>query len=98
MQKFVITEDVATRFNVSNFELDKLLPEGKNKKVIGLIVNELDGQIMKEFLGLRAKIYIYLIDNNVEDKKLKSTKKCVINRKRKFEDYKKLFRTSSDRK
>ena len=43
---------------------------------------------MKEFVGLRAKTYSYLKDNNDEDKKAKGTKKCVIKRKLKFEDYK----------
>ena len=27
-----IAEDVETRFDTSNFELDRLLPKGKNKK------------------------------------------------------------------
>ena len=31
--------------------------------------NELGGQIMKELVGLRAKTYSYLKDNNGEDKK-----------------------------
>ena len=44
---------------------------------------------MKEFVGLRAKTYSYLEDNNDEDKTAKSTKKYVIKRKLKFEDYKK---------
>ena len=35
-----------------------------------------DGQIMKEFVGLRAKTCSYLKDNNDKDKKAKSTKKC----------------------
>ena len=50
--------------------------------------NELGGKIMKEFIGIRAKTYSYLTDNNDEDIKAKFTKKCVIKRKIKFEDYK----------
>ena len=50
--------------------------------------DELGGQIMKEFVGLRAKTYSYLKDNNYEAKKAKGTKKSVIKRKLKFEDYK----------
>ena len=43
---------------------------------------------MKKFVGLRAKTYSHLKDNNDEDKKAKDTKNCVIKRKLKFEDYK----------
>ena len=59
-----IAEDVETRFDTSNFEIDRPLPKGENKKVIGLMKDELGGQIMKEFVGLRAKTYSYLKDNN----------------------------------
>ena len=53
--------------------------------------DELGGQIMKEFVGLRAKTYSYLKDTNDEDKKAKGTKKCVIKRKLKFQNYKNCF-------
>ena len=43
---------------------------------------------MTKFVGLRAKTYSYLIDDGSEDKKVKSTKKCVIKRKIQFENYK----------
>ena len=36
-----IAEDVESRFDISNYELDTPLPKGKNKKVIGLINDEL---------------------------------------------------------
>ena len=36
--------------------------------------DELGGKIMKKFVGLRAKTYSYLKDNNDEDKKAKVTK------------------------
>ena len=38
--------DVETRFDTSNFEIDRPLPEGKNK-VIGLMKKELGGKIVK---------------------------------------------------
>ena len=53
------SEDVETRFDTSNFELDRPLPKGKNNKVIGLMNDELGGMIMKEFVRLRAKTYSY---------------------------------------
>ena len=40
---------------------------------------KLGGKIMKEFFGLRAKTYSYLIDDDSEDKK--GTKICIIKRK-----------------
>ena len=83
-----IAKDVEKRFDTSNFELDRPLPKGKNKKVIELMKDELGGQIMKKFVGFRAKAYSYLKDNNDEDKKEKGTKKCVIRIKLKFQDYK----------
>ena len=42
---------------------------------------------MKEFVGLRAKTYSHLKNNNDEDEKAEGKKKCVMKRKRKFEDY-----------
>ena len=50
--------------------------------------DKLGGKIMKKVSALRAKRYSYLTDNNDEVKKAKGTKKCVIRRKVKFEDYK----------
>ena len=51
-----IVEDVETRFDTWNYELDRPLPKRKNKKVIGLMKDELGGKIMTKFVGLRAKI------------------------------------------
>ena len=40
--------------------------------------DELAGQIIKKIVGLTAKTYSCLKDNNGEDKKSKGTKKCVV--------------------
>ena len=50
--------------------------------------DELDGKIMIKFVRLRAKTYSYLTDDGSEDKKAKGTKKHIIKRKIKFENYK----------
>ena len=63
-----IAEDVEKRFDTSNYEIDIPFPKGKNEKVIGLMKDELGGQIMKEFFGLRAKTYSYLKENDDENK------------------------------
>ena len=81
-------ENVETRCGTSNFELDRSLPNGKTKKVIGLMEDELGVQIMKELVGLKAKTYSSLKKSNDKDKKGKGTKKFIIKRKFKFEDNK----------
>ena len=43
---------------------------------------------MKEFVPLRAKTYLYLIDNDSEHKKAKGTKNCIRKRILMFNDYK----------
>ena len=53
--------------------------------------DELGRKTITKFVGLRAKTYSYLIDDGSEDKKAKGTKKCVIKRKLKFENYKNCF-------
>ena len=75
-----IADDVAKRSDTSNYEttLNRPLPTGKNKKVIGLMKDELGGKIMTEFFALRPKTYSYSIDDYSEAKKAKGTKKCVI--------------------
>ena len=94
-----VAEDVETRFDTSNYELDRPLPNGANKKVIGLMKDELGGKIMIRFVGLRAKTYISLIVDGSEDIKVKGRKKCVIKRKFKFENYKNcLEATQLDKK
>ena len=83
-----IANDVEKRFDTSNYECDRPLPTGKNKKVIGLMKDELGGRVITEFAALRPKTYSYLTDDCKEDKKAKGTKKCVIKRMIKFDGYK----------
>ena len=70
-------EDVETRFDASNYELDRPLPKTKNKKVIGLMKDELGGKFMIRFVRIRAKPHSYLINDNSEDKKTKKGTKSV---------------------
>ena len=44
----------------------------KEKKIIGLMKDELDGKIIKKFVRLRAKTYSYLIDDGIEEKMQKA--------------------------
>ena len=85
-----IANDIEKKFDTSNYEADRPLPMGKNKKVIVLTKDELEGKIMIEFVVLRPKTYAYAInvDKDNEVKKAKGTKRCVIKEKLKFEEYK----------
>ena len=100
IQIYIRTEDIykdipkyiETRFDTSNYKLEsnsieRPLPKGKSKKVIGLMKNGLGRKIMTKFVWLRAKTYSYLIDDGSEYTKTNGTKECVIKRKLKFENY-----------
>ena len=41
-----IADDVEKQFDKSNYEFNRPLPTGKNKKLIGLMKDELGGKIM----------------------------------------------------
>ena len=88
-----IADDVERWFDTSNYDekVERPLPIGKNKKVIGMFKDELGRKIMTEFCALRAKAYSFLIEeytdddykkNNIGNTKAKGTKKCVIKRER----------------
>ena len=51
-----IAKDVEKRFDTSNYEVNRPLPTGRNKKVIGLIKDELGGKIITDFVTLRPKL------------------------------------------
>ena len=73
-----IAQDVEERLDTSNYDVDRRLPNRKNKKVIGLMKDELGGGIITEFVALRPKTYSYMNEQFIEMKKAKTTKKCVI--------------------
>ena len=73
-------DEAGKRFDTSNYEVDRPLPKGINKKVIGLMKDGLGGKIITEFVALRPKACSYLIDDGNEYKKAKETKKYVIKR------------------
>ena len=75
-----ITPDVEERFDTSNFP-DKHksgIKTDKNKKVINMFKDEAGGKQISEFVGLRAKLYSYRMDEGEEEKKCKGMKKVVV--------------------
>ena len=75
-----ITEDVEKIFDTSDFEIDRPLHKGENKKVIRLMKDELGRQIIKKYIGLSPKTYSSLKNKKDEGKKAKDTKTFVIKR------------------
>ena len=85
-----ISEDVKAKFDTSNFSSDHPsgIPTGLNKKVIGMMKDECGGKIMREFVGLRAKLYSYKMYEGKEEKWCKGVKQSVVKKDITFENYK----------
>ena len=69
-----IAKDVEKRSDTSNYKIDRLLPKSKNKKLIGLMKEELGGKIMTKFVGLRPKAFFFLMDEDSGEKKAQKEK------------------------
>ena len=85
-----ISSMVKLRFDTSGYDKKdtRPLPIGLNKKVIGLMKDELGGKIMTEFIALSGlKLYAYRKLNYVEDKRCKGIKKCLVKKTIRFDDY-----------
>ena len=52
-----ISNDIERWFDTSNYNDERPLPIGKNKKVSGLFEDELGGKIITEVVALRSKTY-----------------------------------------
>ena len=92
-----IVDDAETRFDTSGYILNRPLPVGLNKKVIGLMKDKLGGAIMTEFVALRPKLYSYKKLDGSEDKNCKGIKKCIVKKTLTFDDYKTcLFSNSTE--
>ena len=50
--------------------------------------DELGGKIMTEFCAYRAKAYAHKLDDNIEMKKAKGLKICIVKREITFKNYK----------
>ena len=84
-----IAQDVNKWFDTSGYDKNdkRPLPIGINKKVIGMFKDELNGKIVAKLCGPRSKTYAYKMNDDIEKKKAKGTKKCVVKRRLKFDDY-----------
>ena len=76
------TEDVYEAFNNNKeiFDFSNYLSKSKyyddsNKLVIGKMKDETSGVAIEEFVGLKPKIYLFLVDDSNEHKKAKGVNK-----------------------
>ena len=93
-----ISGDVKNRFDTSDYPENHPsgIPTGINKKVLGMFKDETAGKIIKEFVGLRAKLYSFKMDEGGESKKCKGVKKQVVESSISHEDYKTCLTTGKE--
>src|SRR5207244_6110233 len=70
--------------------------DNENKKVIGKFKPEYANSNIREFIGLRSKMYSIKLDDENEEKKAKGIVKSVIRKNLKHEMYKKILITSGN--
>ena len=93
-----ISGDVKDRFDTSDYPENHPsgIPTGLNKKVLGMMKDEAGGKIIIEFVGLRAKLYSFIMEEGGEIKKCKEIKKQVVESSISHEDYKTCLLTGKE--
>jgi hypothetical protein len=81
-----ISPDIKSKFDTSDYPDDHLL-EKVNKKVPGMFKDEACGKQIVKFVGLRAKLYSYIMLEGDEHKKCKGVKKKTVEKTLTFDDY-----------
>ena len=72
-------------YDTSNYPADHPLFSTANKKIIGKFKDELGGQLLTEFIGIRPKMYSYVGEES--GKRAKGVKKSVLQNSITHEDY-----------
>ena len=93
-----ISKDVKDRFDTSDYPENHPsgIPTGINKKVLGMFKDEAAGKRIKEFVGLRAKLYSFIMEDGKENKRCKGVKKQVVESSITHEDYKTCLKTGKE--
>ena len=93
-----ISGDVKDRFDTSDYPENHPsgIPTGINKKVLGMMKDETAGKIIKEFVGLRSKLYSFVMDDGGETKKCKGIKRQVVESSIRHEHYKTCLTTGKE--
>ena len=64
-------------FDFSNYSIKSKYYDHSNKLVIGEMKDVTGGVAIEKFVGLKAKIYSFLVDDNSEHKKVKDVNKNI---------------------
>ena len=93
-----ISQDVKHMFDTSDYPPNHPsgIPSGLNKKVLGMFKDEVKGETIDEFVGLRAKLYSYKMFEGEENKRYKGIKKKVIKENITHEDYENCLFTGKE--
>lgn len=78
-------------FDTSDYPGQHFLQSDKNKKVLGKFKDETVGKPISEFVGLRSKMYSFLCDGNVEEKRAKGIAKVTVKKELKHDHYKTIL-------
>ena len=87
---------ISDQLDTSDYPITHPLYSSKNRKVLGKFKDELSSNIMTEFVGLKPKLYSFLVEEGAETKRAKGVKKSVIERELRFHHYKKTLKTQKD--
>ena len=84
-----ISKDIKKKFDTSDYppNHESGILTGVNKKVIGKFKDEVAGQQITHFVGLRPKLYSFKVEDSGLTKKCTGVKKNVVKKNIKFEDY-----------
>ena len=94
-----IAGDVRDRFDTSDYPENHPsgIPTGINKKVLGMMKDEAAGKNIKEYVGLRSKLYSFIMEEGKENKKCKGVKRQVVENSITHEDYKTCLLTGKEK-
>lgn len=84
-------------FDTSNYPANSKYHNEKNKAVLGKFKDEAGGRAIIKFVGLRPKLYSYVMNSGVEKKTCKGIKTNVIKNDITFNDYLTCLKTRKEK-
>ena len=82
--------------DTSEYPKEHLLFSNENKKVIGKFKDELHGELIKEIIFMKSKVYAYKLMSSSSVKKLKGCSKVIINKEINYDDYDKILHSTNE--